>query len=66
MSDEIVAPGGWCAPSEIITDAIAQSQNEQRQQFWEEVDKFFERELRRTAPPRGGFRFGVQRERLED
>lgn len=65
MSGEIVAPGGWCAPSEIITDAIAQSQNEQRQQFWKAVDEFMEEELKRTAPPRGGFKYGVRRERLE-
>ena len=60
MSGEIIAPGGWCAPSDIITDAIAQSQNEQRDQFWREANDFLDRELRRTTPPRGGIKYGMQ------
>ena len=65
MSGEIVAPGGWCAPSDTITDAIAQSQNEQREQFWREANKFMERELRRTAPPRGGIKYRAQQRRAQ-
>lgn len=58
MSDEgqIIAPGGWCAP--YAPWMI--EQNEQQQRLAQEVREFFDRELERTKPPRGGIRYPVR------